>query len=218
MQRQRKPTLLRLVLALQALLLASALPAGAEAIEAPAILRQYATLVSQTTEDARKSPAIRLKPAECTDNGNSASSAFRSCFLEEANDCFYVQTQAEDREPSIFAFAAHLKPHCPAVAMDRAEAAFLEVFLSCGDDVAKSKAMADFIARPVDLSAADAHAWYSDYVSEHGAYPGYQLQEACPAMTGVNIHDVIDGYPHRGIALYDLSGSTHPSPPQPKAN
>jgi hypothetical protein len=178
----------------------------------PPAIKQFAALVSQSAA------ASKFKPAECEDLFGAGSPAFRSCFLVEAGDCFHVQTQAEDRDPSIYAFEAHFKPSCSAAAIARAEAAFLEVFLSCGHTDLKAKAIADFLAQPVDLSLPGAAELYSAYVNEHDAYPGYQLKDACPAMTGVNIHDVIDGFPHRGIALYDLSKSSQVTPAKPKAD
>jgi hypothetical protein len=198
------------------ILLLLALPFSAYAAnsEVPAALKQFSALLMHQADGT----AIKLKPAECTNLNGSGSPAFQSCFVNEASGCFYVQTQAENINPSIFAFAADLKPHCSAAAISKAETAFLEVFLSCGDSDPKVQAIANFLANPLDLSSDTAYDEYSDYVAEHDAYPGYQLKDACPAMTGVNIHDMIDGFPHRGIALYDLSISSGSHPVKPKAN
>jgi hypothetical protein len=178
----------------------------------PPAIEKFAALVSQGAA------ASKFKPAECDDLFGSGSPAFRSCFLMETDDCFHVQTQAQDRDPLIFAFEAHFKPSCSVAAITHAEAVFLEVFLSCDGADLKAKAIADFLAQPVDLSVPGAETLYEDYINEYGAYPGYQLKDACPAMTGVNIHDVIDGFPHRGIALYDLSKSSQAGPAKPKAD
>jgi hypothetical protein len=182
--------------------------AGHASGDGEAKLEQFAALASGRSA---------FKPLKCEDLGPAGSPAFRSCFLVDVNDCFYVQTQAEDRDPSIYVFDAHFKPACPADDIAHAEATFLDVFLSCGPDM-KAKAVADFLAKPVDLSAPGADEVYSNYVNEHDAYPGYQLKDACPAMAGVNVHDVIDGFSHHGIALYDLSTSSQKYPPKPKAN
>lgn len=171
-------------------------------------LEQFVALVSGAT----------FKPLACKDLGGTNSAAFRPCLLVEVADCFHVQTQAEDRDPSIFAFAAHFKPACSTARIMRAEAAFLEVFLTCGNADHKAKAISEFLSQSVDLSAPGAEEIYFEYVNKHDAYPGYQLASACPGMTGVNIHSVFDGYPHHGIALYDISKSSQNSLQKPKAN
>jgi hypothetical protein len=202
-----------IVAATYAQVFAGSLASGA----VPPGLEQFAALVSKNAEGQQAS-ASKFKPLECEDLGGADSPAFRSCFLVEESGCFHVQTQAEDRDPSIYAFQAHSRPSCSAAGIARGEAAFLEVFLSCGGADLKAKAVADFLAQPVDLSVQGAYELYSDYVNQHDAYPGYQLKDNCPGMAGVNIHDVLDGFPHRGIALYDLSKSSQTSLPKPKAN
>jgi hypothetical protein len=214
---ERWPTYAAAIATIVASAQAQVFAASLVPVAVPPELERFSALVSMRKE-GQQAAASKLKKPECHDLGGTGLPSFRSCFLVEVSDCFLVQTQAEDRDPSIYAFEATFKPSCSAAGIARAEATFLEVFLSCGDADLKAKAVADFLAYPVDLSVPGANEHYSDYVNEHDAYPGFQLRDACPGMTGVNIHDVLDGVPHRGIALYDLSKSSQTLRPKPKAN
>ncbi len=186
--------------------------AKAQAAETQAGFAKFVALMNDGTTE---SVGLTFKPAKCSDM-KGMDKAFESCFLEEIHACFFVQTQAEDRDPTIFAFDGTLKPGCPADMLTKAEKAFLQTYLTCDSGEAAAKASAEFLAQPVEFSTTGATEAYEDYVNTHQAYPGYQLKDACRGMTGVNIHDTFKNAPHVGMALYVIEPGS--SSFKPKAN